>query len=65
MNMQIADRINHAVDGMVQAAELMWKAAQLKADIEGMVATNQDRLSNGKSIAYDENAFLQAKDSYK
>lgn len=43
-----------------RAAFIMAQAAVLQAEVAGMVAENQHRLSLGHSIAYGEDAFQAA-----
>lgn len=47
------------------AAYVMGQAACLMAEIAGMQAANQHRLSLGHSIAYDEGAFQDAINNYQ
>jgi len=65
MDHSVASRFGEAAGGMMEAAELMWKASQLNAEIQGMVAENQDRESKGFSQAHSEEAFSKVLESYR
>lgn len=47
-----------------QAAFIIAQAACASAEIAGMQAANQHRLSLGHTIAYDEDAFAAIADKY-
>ena len=45
------------MEDSLKAAILIARAAQVNAEIAGMVAENQHRIANGDSIAYGYDAF--------
>lgn len=45
--------------------KLQLEAMALMVEVEGMKACNQDRLSNGHSIAYDDMAFQGMADAIR
>ncbi len=47
-----------------KAAYINAQCISANADIQGMIAENQHRLSLGLSIAYDEQAFAEVPDRY-
>lgn len=65
MDMQVANVVYAAGCGMMEAAELAWKAAQLNAEIQGMVAENKQREIEGKSMAHDEASFARVLEAYR
>ena len=45
------------MEDSLKAAILIARAAQVNAEVAGMVAENQHRITNGDSIAYGYDAF--------
>lgn len=52
------------MDQNAKAAFIIAQAACANAEIAGMQAENQQRLSLGQSVAYDMDAFMAVQDSY-
>lgn len=51
---------HHISREMQKAALIMARAAELNARVAGMIAENQQRIADGRAIAYPEKAFNDA-----
>ena len=65
MDQQVANQISQSVDDLQKIVYIFGMAVGGMMKMQGMIATNKERESEGKALAYDEAAFAELQDDYQ